>query len=77
MLLPLDAYGACAYLRRVFTDDTVECSLIARKGRVSPLKLLSICRLELIGALVAVRLAETLVIHNTVSRDGQGDPQET
>ena len=27
-----DAYGACAYLRRAFTDDTVECSLIAEKA---------------------------------------------
>ena len=56
-----DAYGACAYLRRAFTDDTVECSLIAGKGRVSPLKSQSICRLELMGALIAVRLTETLV----------------
>ena len=56
-----DAYGACTYIRRAFTDDTVECSLIAGKGRVSPLKLLSIWWLELMGALVAVRLAETLV----------------
>ena len=56
-----DAYDACAYLRHSFTDDTVECSLIAGKGRVSALKLLSICRLELMGVLVAVRLAETLV----------------
>ena len=37
-----DAYGACTYLRRAFTDDTVECSLIAGKGRLSPVKLLSI-----------------------------------
>ena len=56
-----DAYGACTYLRRAFTDDTVECSLIAGKGRVSPLKLLSTCRLELMGALAAGQLAETLV----------------
>ena len=27
-----DANGACAYLRRVFTDVTVECSLIAGKS---------------------------------------------
>ena len=30
-----NAYGACAYLRRAFTDDTVECSIIAGKGRVA------------------------------------------
>lgn len=61
-----DAYGACAYLRRAYTDDTVECGLIAGKGRVAPLKLQSICRLELMGALVAVRLAQTLVREMTI-----------
>ncbi|XP_022798022.1 uncharacterized protein LOC111336233, partial [Stylophora pistillata] len=61
-----DAYGACAYLRRAYTDDTVECGLIAGKGHVAPLKLQSICRLELMGALVAVRLAQTLVKEMTI-----------
>ena len=56
-----DAYGACAYLRRALTDDTIECSLIAGKGRAAPLKLQSVCGLDLMGALVAVRLAETPV----------------
>ena len=56
-----NAYGACAYLRRAFIDGTVECSLVAGKGRVAPLKSQSICRLELMGALVAVRLTQTLV----------------
>ena len=52
---------ARAYLRRAFIDDTVECSLIAGKDRVAPLKSQSICRLELMGALVAVRVTQTLV----------------
>lgn len=56
-----EAYGACAYLRQEFEDGTVESRLVAGKGRVAPLKVQSICRLELMGALVAVRLAETLV----------------
>ena len=55
-----DAYGACAYLRREFEDTTLECRLVAVKGRVAPLKTQSICRLELMGALSAARLAETL-----------------
>ena len=55
-----DAYGACAYFRREFKDNAVECRLVAGKGRVAPLKAQSICRLELTGALLAARLAETL-----------------
>ena len=55
-----DACGTCAYLRREFKDNTVECRLIAGKRRVAPLKAQSICRLELIGALLAALLAETL-----------------
>ena len=38
----------------------VECRLIAGKGRVAPLKAQSICRLELMGALLSVHLAKTL-----------------
>jgi len=33
-----DAYGACAYLRRTFTDDTVECSLYCGKRPCCPFK---------------------------------------
>ena len=53
-----NAFGACGYLRRGFEDETVACRLVAGKGRV-PAQ--SICRLELMGALIAARLAETLV----------------
>ena len=49
------------YLRREFEDKTVECRLVAGKGRVAPLKAQSICRLELMGALIAAHFAETLV----------------
>ena len=45
----------------MFTDDAVECSLITGKGRIAPLKSQSVCRLELMGVLIAVRLTETLV----------------
>ena len=55
-----DAYGVCAYLRREFEDNVVECRLVAEKGRVASLKAQSICRLELMGTLVAARSAKTL-----------------
>lgn len=44
-----------------FKEETVECSLLAGKGRVAPLKLHSICWLDPMGALIVVRLAITLV----------------
>ncbi|XP_068717160.1 uncharacterized protein [Montipora capricornis] len=61
-----DTYGVCACLRQEFEDTTVECRLVAGKGRVAPLKTQSICRLELTGALLAARLAETLATELTM-----------
>ena len=55
------AYGICAYLMHCYEDGTIECRLIAAKARVAPLNRLTIPRLELMGAVVAVRLAETLI----------------
>ena len=54
-------YGSCAYLRSKFIEDTVEGSLIVRKGSVAPFKSQSIYWLELMETLVAVRLTQTLV----------------
>lgn len=50
------AYATCAFLR---TDSRV--TFVAARTRVSPLQPLSIPRLELMGALLAARLAQTIV----------------
>ncbi|GFS73624.1 integrase catalytic domain-containing protein [Trichonephila clavipes] len=51
------AYGAVAFLR-VKHKDRVSVDLVTSKSRVAPLKRLSLPRLELMGALIAARLAK-------------------
>ena len=65
------AFGAVAFLRTK-QNGQIDVSFIAAKTRVAPLKQLSIVRLELQAAVMASRLAETIVrelsykIHRTV-----------
>lgn len=54
-----DAFGAVAYVRMV-TPETSHCELIMARTRLAPLKQLTIVRLELQGAVLAVRLADTI-----------------
>ena len=49
------AYGAASYLR-IYDTEHVACSLIMGKARLAPLKTISIPRVELSAAVVAVRL---------------------
>lgn len=53
-------YGAVAYLRTNNVDDTVSVDIVMAKSRLSPLKGSTIPRLELAGALEAVRLDKLL-----------------
>lgn len=51
------AYSACIYLRSISASGQATVHLIIAKSRVSPLKGMTTPRLELCGALLAVRLA--------------------
>jgi hypothetical protein len=53
-----EAYSAVAYCRTEGVETTVR--IVFAKTRVSPMKAYSIPRLELMGAVIAVRLAETV-----------------
>lgn len=53
----LDAYGASVYIRSISHNDNIEVSLLCSKSKVAPLKVVTIPRLELCGALVLAHLA--------------------
>ncbi|GFX24193.1 uncharacterized protein TNCV_2436861 [Trichonephila clavipes] len=54
------AYGTVTYLRIELNDGNIISSFVASKGRVAPLKTLSIPRLELMGALLSARLSDKI-----------------
>ncbi|XP_070855585.1 uncharacterized protein [Drosophila suzukii] len=66
------AYAACAYLRASCMDGSVQVNLLAARSRVTPVKPLTIPRVELSGALLCTQLADWIVnqrqaSHHTIS----------
>lgn len=53
-------YGACSYLRQVNTSGHVHSALVMSKARVTPTKVMTMPRLELSAALLAVRVSSFL-----------------
>ena len=51
-----NAYGACAYVRWKLSNGTFESRMVISKNRLSPLKKMSIDRIELCGAVLSKRL---------------------
>ena len=64
-------YGQCSYLRLVNEKDKVHCSFVMGKARVSPLKSVTIPRLELTAALVSVKVSNLL--HQDLNYEGIAD----
>ena len=63
-----EAYAACGYLVCRYEDSTATSVLIASKCRVAPIKVISIPRLELMGAVISTRLASTILRSIAVSK---------
>ena len=55
------AYGVASYIRIFDEEGNSKCSLVAGKSRLAPLKTVTIPRLELSAAVVAVRVHQTIL----------------
>ena len=49
-------YGTCIYLRYPVSDNVYSVSFVMSRGKVAPIKLITLPRLELLGALMSARL---------------------
>ena len=56
----LKGYGQCSYIRLVNEEDKVHCSFVIGKARVTPLKQVTIPRLELTAATISARMSRFL-----------------
>ncbi len=56
-----EGYGQCSYLRLVNESNQVHCTLLMGKSRVTPLKAMTIPRLELTAAVVSVKVSTFLM----------------
>lgn len=55
-----EAYGAVVYQKTEYQDGTLSVCLVASKSKVAPLQSMSIPRLELMGAVLGNKLAQTI-----------------
>lgn len=58
-----EAYEAVVYQRTVYADGEVSTRFVISKLRVSPLKSISIPRMELLAAVLGLKLAERSTMH--------------
>ncbi|XP_055634192.1 uncharacterized protein LOC129774475 [Toxorhynchites rutilus septentrionalis] len=61
----IHTYGCVAYFRASIGDE-VKCSLAMSRSKVAPLKMQSIPRLELMGAVLGARMWQTIKAHHSL-----------
>lgn len=55
------SYGACVYIRSVNHNGEIGTNLLCSKGRVAPLKVVTLPKLEVCGALILPRLVKNVI----------------
>ena len=65
----VDGYGTVSYIRMVDEHGKIHCSILMAKSKLAPLKQITIPRLELSAAVLAVRIDQTLKRELDVSVD--------
>ncbi|XP_058456617.1 uncharacterized protein LOC131434015 [Malaya genurostris] len=60
-----EAYACVAYFRAIFPDG-IRVALVGGKSKVAPLKATSIPRLELMAAVIGVRLMKTILVGHSL-----------
>ena len=56
----VNGYGQCSYLRMINDRDEVHCALVMAKSRLTPLKPVTVPRLELTAAVVSMKISSLL-----------------
>jgi hypothetical protein len=56
-----EAYGCTVYVRCEYDNHEVTCRLVASKSKVAPLTPITVPKLELMGAVLGLRLAQSVI----------------
>ena len=54
-------YGAVAYVKTVYLDNSTQCCFFFGKSRVAPLKPVSVSRLELTAGVLAAKISQLFI----------------
>ena len=58
----MEAYGCAVYIRHEYKSHEVICRLVTSKSKVAPLTPMTVPKLELMGAVLGLRLAQSVIV---------------